>query len=65
MVSERDLFSLQRLRLRNQASQEVLAEETANRIDPDTLNELDRHILKESFRLSRKLQQRLAMNYRL
>ena len=58
-------FVIQRLRLRNQAAQDVLAEATANRIDPDKLNELERHILKESFRLARKLQQRLALDYQL
>ena len=58
-------FAIQRLRLRNQASQKDLTDETANRIDPDRLNEMDRHILKESFRLARKLQQRLALDYQL
>jgi len=58
-------FAIQQLRLRHQASQEVLTEETANRIDPDRLNELDRLILKESFRQARRLQQRLAMDYQL
>ena len=58
-------LAIQRLRLRSQASQEDLTEETANRIDPDTLNEMDRHILKESFRLARRLQQRLALDYQL
>jgi CBS domain-containing protein len=56
---------IQQLRLRKQASQDQLAEATANRINPDTLNELDRHMLKESLRLARKLQQRLALNYQL
>ncbi|MBE0621962.1 MAG: CBS domain-containing protein [Burkholderiales bacterium] len=56
---------IQRLRLRHQASQEELAEGSANRIDPDKLNELDRHTLKEAFRLARKLQQRLALAYQL
>ena len=58
-------FAIQRLRLRSQSMQETITEETANRIDPDGLNELDRRILKESFRLARKLQQRLAMDYKL
>lgn len=58
-------LAIQQLRLRHQASQDALAEDTANRIDPDNLNELDRHILKESFRLSRRLQQRLALDYQL
>lgn len=58
-------LAIQQLRLRNQASQDVLAEDTANRIDPDKLNELERHILKESLRLARKLQQGLALDYQL
>lgn len=36
-----------------------------NLIDPDGLNELDRRILKEAFRLARKLQARLALEYHL
>ncbi len=39
--------------------------EAANRIDPDRLNELGRHILKEAFKQARKLQQRLRWDYRL
>jgi CBS domain-containing protein len=37
----------------------------ANRINPRDLNELDGRILKESFRQARKLQRRLALDYRL
>jgi len=37
----------------------------ANRVNPDELNELDRHILKEAFRQARKLQARLQLDYRL
>jgi CBS domain-containing protein len=58
-------LAIQRLRLRHQASQDPFDENTANRIDPDKLNELDRHILKEAFRLARKLQQRLALDYQV
>jgi CBS domain-containing protein len=58
-------LAIQQLRLRNQASQDALAEDTANRIDPDKLNELDRQVLKESFRLARKLQQGLALDYQV
>jgi len=58
-------LAIQQLRLRHQASQEALNEETANRIDPDKLNELQRQVLKESLRLARKLQQRLALDYQL
>ncbi len=36
-----------------------------NRIDPEELNEVDRRILKESFRQARRLQKRLALDYRL
>jgi len=36
-----------------------------NQIDPDTLNELDRRILKEAFRQARKLQGKLALDYQL
>ena len=57
--------AIQRLRLRHQAAQDPLIEETANRINPDGLNELDRHILKEALRLARKLQQRLAVEFQL
>ena len=56
---------IQRLRLRHQASREVLTEENANRIDLDQLNEFDRHMLKQSFLLARKLQRRLALDYQL
>lgn len=36
-----------------------------NRIRPETLNELDRRILKEAFRQARKLQLRLKLDYQL
>jgi CBS domain-containing protein len=58
-------LAIQQLRLRSQAAQDALSEDTANRIDPDKLNALQRHILKESFRQARKLQQRLALDYQV
>ena len=58
-------LAIQRLRLRHQASQDALEDDTANRIDPDKLNEMDRHTLKGAFRLARRLQQRLALDYQL
>ncbi len=58
-------LALQRLRLRHQAAQDPLEEATANRIDPDRLNELDREILKTSLRLARKLQRSLTLTYQL
>ena len=39
--------------------------EQANRINPNSLNTLDRRILKESFRQARKLQSRLEMDYQI
>ena len=58
-------LAIQQLRLRNQAARDPISEDTANRVDPDKLNELDRHILKECFRLARRLQQRLALDYQV
>ena len=56
-------YFVQLLRLRHQ--QEAGDEAGANRIDPDALNELDRHILKEAFKQAKKLQGRLQLDYRL
>ncbi len=59
-------YFIHRLRVRNQRQglgAEVAA--AANRIDPHNLNELDRHILKETFRQARKLQNRLRFAYRM
>ncbi len=40
-------------------------DELDNLIDPESLHELDRRILKEAFRQARKLQARLALEYHL
>ena len=56
---------MQQVRLRHQATLENLADDGANRIDPDQLNELDRRTLKEAFRIARELQSRLALDYQL
>jgi CBS domain-containing protein len=53
---------LQSLRLRVQHHRDA-APARANVIDTRTLSDLDRRILKESFRLARTLQQRLAVDY--
>lgn len=37
----------------------------SNRLDPDTLNELDRRILRESFRQAQRLQNSLSVRYQL
>ncbi|MNG36261.1 putative nucleotidyltransferase substrate binding domain protein [compost metagenome] len=36
-----------------------------NRLDPDTLNTLDRRILRESFRQAQRLQSSLSIRYQL
>jgi CBS domain-containing protein len=60
---------LQLLRLRNQEGQDDGAHGAAsrepNRINPESLNELDRRILKEALRQARKLQSRLELDFRL
>jgi CBS domain-containing protein len=57
-------FYIQKLRLRMQASPQVRPE-SANRLDPATLNAFERRSLKEALRQARKLQQRLALDYGL
>ncbi len=58
-------FFIQRIRLLHQARLERLTPESANRIDPARLNELDRRTLKEAFKIGRDLQQRLVLDYQL
>ena len=56
---------IQLLRLRSQHLETEHDAPGDNRINPDTLNELDRRILKEAFRQARKLQLRLKLDYQL
>lgn len=56
---------LQLLRLRHQHGQQRAGQTPDNHLDPDTLNPLDRRILKEALRQARKVQARLAMDYGL
>ncbi|MFA7605277.1 MAG: DUF294 nucleotidyltransferase-like domain-containing protein [Rhodocyclaceae bacterium] len=56
---------IQLLRLRAQHLEADAGRNADNRIRPDTLNELDRRILKEAFRQARKLQLRLKLDYQL
>jgi len=58
-------FFIQTLRLRAQLLAGGHGEASPNRIDPAKLNEVDRRILKESFRQAQKLQRRLALDYQL
>ena len=57
-------FFLQALRLHGQMAAGATPQ-SANRINPAQLNEVDRRILKESFLQARKLQSRLALDYQL
>ncbi len=56
---------LQLLRLRHQHGQQRAGTVPDNHLDPDTLNPLDRRILKEALRQARKVQARLALDYQL
>ena len=56
---------IQLLRLRHQHLEGEGGRAGDNRIQPDKLNELDRRILKESFRQARKLQMRLKLDYQV
>jgi CBS domain-containing protein len=55
-------FYVQKLRLRIQAAPQTRAE-TANRLDPATLNDFERRGLKEALRQARRLQQRVKLDY--
>lgn len=54
---------IQRLRLRTQGRDRTDNPVTANRLDPDSLDEFERRALKEAFRQASKLQKRLRLDY--
>lgn len=56
---------IQLLRLRLHHEQNEQGKPLTNRVDPDTLNTLDRRILKEVFRQARKLQTKLGLDYQV
>jgi CBS domain-containing protein len=56
---------IQLLRLQHQYLEGEPGQQGDNLIDPEKLNELDRRILKESFRQARKLQTRLKLDYQV
>lgn len=58
-------YFIQLLRLRNQHAKHEAGLAMDNRINPDDLNDLDRRILKEAFRQARKVQARLALDYKV
>jgi len=56
---------IQLLRLRLNEAQRVRGEPLHNHLDPNTLNDLERRILREALRQARKLQARLARDFSL
>jgi len=54
---------IQLLRVCAHQNQPSLGRPLDNHIDPDHLSDLNRRILKKTFRQARKLQQRLALDY--
>jgi CBS domain-containing protein len=56
---------IQLLRLQHQYLEGKPGTQGDNLINPDDLNELDRRILKESFRQARKIQTRLKLDYQV
>jgi len=59
------LAFVQLLRMRGHQQQARENRRLDNYLDPDKLNDLDRRVLKETFRQARKLQTRLRMDYQL
>lgn len=53
---------LQTLRLRRQLSLDAAAD-NPNRVELDTLSDIDRRTLKEALRIARRLQQRLTLDW--
>jgi CBS domain-containing protein len=58
-------YFIQMLRLRGQHEEDQAGLAMDNRIAPDKLNDLDRRVLKESFRQTRRVQGRMALDYKL
>jgi len=56
---------IQQTRMQQHQQQARAGQPYSNRLDPDTLNHLDRRILRESFRQAQRLQSSLAMRYQL
>ena len=56
-------YALQMLRLKNQQRQNVPGREGSNRIDPNKLNPMERHMLLEALRQAKKLQKRMRLDY--
>lgn len=56
---------IQLIRMQQHQLQDREKKPFSNRIDPDTLNHLDRRILRESFRQAKRLQASLTLRYQL
>jgi CBS domain-containing protein len=56
---------IQLIRMQLHQSQAKAGLPFSNRIDPDDLNDLDRRVLRESFRQAQRLQSSLALRYQL
>ncbi|MBM7062267.1 CBS domain-containing protein [Pseudomonas sp. UL073] len=56
---------IQQMRMQQHQWQARQQQDYSNRLDPDTLNHLDRRILRESFRQAQRLQSSLALRYQL
>lgn len=56
---------IQLLRMRNHRQQAQQNLPLSNRLDPDTLHDIDRRSLKEAFRQARRFQRRLELKYQL
>ncbi|MFL9814239.1 CBS domain-containing protein [Stutzerimonas sp. VN223-3] len=56
---------IQQTRMQQHQEQARRGQPYSNRLDPDTLNHLDRRILRESFRQAQRLQSSLALHYQL
>ncbi|SDL18539.1 putative nucleotidyltransferase substrate binding domain-containing protein [Pseudomonas indica] len=56
---------IQQTRMQQHQHQARQGQPYSNRLDPDTLNHLDRRILRESFRQAQRLQSSLAVRYQL
>ena len=56
---------IQQMRLQQHQMQARHQQPYSNRLDPDSLNHLDRRILRESFRQAQRLQASLALRYQL
>ncbi|SIQ67439.1 putative nucleotidyltransferase substrate binding domain-containing protein [Aquipseudomonas alcaligenes] len=56
---------IQQTRLQLHQQQAAQSQPLSNRLDPDSLNHLDRRILRESFRQAQRLQASLTLRYQL